>query len=298
MAARVHSCLGLLVSHAGPGRLRLPMFAGRLLLAPAINKKSQQEALTYILLTVKDVSVEDRRRLAQLLQATEPEETVKGNKSKTVVPGLETVVSQESLGRGEEEEEEIQLLTEKKVNSEERGDENTADISKVLAKKNFETMETATVFSFVDPEQSSVADTSSFDLPESYAALDAHSVSPELAADPVAAIHEHGAPSPVQGDAAIDVSVIDDIVEEILMADKDYREEKLSVANRTNDLSDKQEKLPGHQVVHLAEDRKDAVESISPLMIPGKNINNIECNPNLCISYVCLTTCGFSGILH
>ena len=62
------------------------------------------------------------------------------------------------------------------------------------------------------------------------------------------------------------------------MADKDYREEKLSVANRTNDLSDKQEKLPGHQVVHLAEDRKEAVESISPLMIPGKNINNTESN--------------------
>jgi hypothetical protein len=241
MAARVYSCLSLMIGNAGPGRMQLPVYAARILQAPCWTKWRLEECLVYLLLAVRAIPQADRRQLARLIQSTasppagDPapsnpapivlsdadevgtagQSTMGDNEIVEIDPPQPTRLSNNTKAKPSSHDEAITVRTE-------------ADVSSGTGICTTEAV-TSAVLSFTN-NTSILADESALSK-----GSDSNSTHDDVTIlSPLANVDENvpTAENPVNGSPAsgdqIDGSIIDEIVEEILMEDKDYREEKLS----------------------------------------------------------------------
>ena len=252
MAARVYSCLSLIIGNAGPGQMQLPVYAARVLLSSFLTKWSLNGALVYLLLEVRAIALADRRQLARLLKSKpdspqeEPALTTadvanEDTAGMSVDAVCDQVIDKED---GETTPSTGHLPTVKNIeqaaekgttdadsSSSEAGPSTSHNINNErCGRKNKITSPPATVRS--EPSFPVTATSSDLLVDDGPSTMISAQPSPGMIGEVVVNSDTNGAsalPPPPGGDEhQIDGAIIDEIVEEFLMADKNYREEKLS----------------------------------------------------------------------
>jgi hypothetical protein len=250
MAARVYSYLSLMIGNAGPGRMQLPVYAARILQSPMLSKWRLEECLVYLLLAVRAIPVEDKRQLARL---------IKGSADPPIGDSALTIGSITDRSDGKEAQvavtafcnkEVIELdppslpnntKTKASVREESQSSRSfldasptTGDAAAAAARVADSTGTGTSLEDNILTGETAFPERTSANTTGTGADNDITIVSPRKDNVEKGLTVENTASELTASSDPIDGSLIDEIVEEILMADKDYREEKLSAQRAAN----------------------------------------------------------------